>query len=94
MLNSIGRAEVDMATEVGRFNVSKWQSAFNDAVERLNDAVGENFEDHTEWRSFDVWSMFGAFICTRSASQPSAVHTINRLLKISSLARFFYPNFL
>ena len=42
MLNSIGRAEVDMATEVGRFNVGKWQSAFNDAVERLNDAVGEN----------------------------------------------------
>jgi hypothetical protein len=51
--------------EIGRFNIEKWRQAFNDQVSRLNDAVGDEFESNTEWRKFDVWSMFGTFICTR-----------------------------
>jgi hypothetical protein len=53
------------ATGVDSFNVESWRESFEAEVARLLVAKGEDFADKTDWVKFDIWSMYGKFICPR-----------------------------
>ena len=53
------------ANGVGPHNVEKWRESFEGIVDRLEDAEGEDFDEKTDWINFDIWSMYGKFVCPR-----------------------------
>ena len=53
------------STGVGPHNVGRWRESFEAEVHRLLEAEGEDFDDKTDWVKFDIWSMYGKFICPR-----------------------------